>query len=202
MLDQGAATIPNDSGKILLAGGDFITFLGQASNYSFIFDPATQTFAKTTGNLTTPRELASLVAMDPNVVTGALSGKLVSFGGIDSAIAACPANSGNILATTTNTAEVYDPSSQTWSAAFNTMGAKKAVQATLIQIGTDAGMVILPGGVDVEVGTLPSTCAAVTSLMQSATGETDLYAPDTGPAAPSARRVRSISRAKGRSRAY
>ena len=82
MVDQGAATIPNDSGKILLAGGDFITFLGQSSNYSFIFDPATQTFAKTTGNLTTARELASLVAMDPALVTGALSGKLVSFGGI------------------------------------------------------------------------------------------------------------------------
>ncbi len=45
MVDQGAALIPNDGGKVLLAGGDLVTFLGQASNLSFIFDPATQTFS-------------------------------------------------------------------------------------------------------------------------------------------------------------
>ena len=39
MVDQGAALIPNDSGKVLLAGGDLVEFLGESSNLSFIFDP-------------------------------------------------------------------------------------------------------------------------------------------------------------------
>ena len=46
MVDQGAALIPNDGGKVLLAGGDVVAFLGQSSNLSFIFDPATQTFPR------------------------------------------------------------------------------------------------------------------------------------------------------------
>ena len=48
------------------------------------------------------------------------------------------------------------------------MGVKRAVTATLIEAGTDAGKVILPGGVDVEVGTLPLDLRGVTSLAQSA----------------------------------
>jgi Kelch motif len=180
ILDQGAATIPNDGGQVLLAGGDSVTFLGVSSNYSFLFNPNGETFTKTAGNLNTPREENSLVAMDPAVVTGALSGYLVTFGGIESNSANCPANSGELVATTLDTAEVYDPSTQTWSFAANDMGTDRAAQATLIETGPDAGEVILPGGVNVEVGTYPSTCAAVTSLKQTATTETDLYAPDTG----------------------
>ena len=79
MVDQGAALIPNDSGKVLLAGGDILTFLGQSSNTSFLFDPATQTFTRT-GSMTNARELFPLVAMDPAVVTGALSGQRGSDG--------------------------------------------------------------------------------------------------------------------------
>ena len=37
------------------AGGDVVAFPGQSSNLSFIFDPASQTFTKTTGSLITPR---------------------------------------------------------------------------------------------------------------------------------------------------
>ncbi len=84
------------------------------------------------------------------------------------------------MATTLNTAEVFNPSTQTWSAAANTMGTKRAGVATLIKTGADEGEVILPGGVDVEAGTLPSTCMATTGLKQGAQSETDLYAPDTG----------------------
>ena len=76
MVDQGAALIPGGSGDVLLAGGDFITFLGESSNYSFIFDPSTETFSKTTGNLATPRELASLLAIPSE-------GTVVSFGGVE-----------------------------------------------------------------------------------------------------------------------
>jgi len=179
MVDQGAALIPNDSGKVLLAGGDAVQFLGESSNLAFIFDPSTQTFTET-GPLTTPRELFALVAMDPSVVTGALSGDVVAFGGLEANSAVCTNPADPVVATTLNTAEVFNPAAGTWSAAANTMGAKRAGVATLIKTGADAGEVILPGGVDVEAGTFPSTCAATTNLKQGATAETDLYAPDTG----------------------
>ena len=38
------------------------------------------------------------------------------------------------------------------------MGVKRATVATLFEAGSLAGEVIVPGGVDVEAGTLPSTC--------------------------------------------
>jgi hypothetical protein len=179
MVDQGAALIPNDGGQVLLAAGDLVQFLGESSNLSFLFNPATQTFSKTTGSLTTPRELFALVAMDPSVVTGALSGDLVAFGGIEANSTVCT-TAGQVVATTLNTAEVFNPSTQTWSAAANTMGVKRAGVATLLKTGADVGEVILPGGVDVEAGTFPSTCTASTGIKQSAQSETDLYAPDTG----------------------
>jgi hypothetical protein len=178
MVDQGAALIPNDNGKVLLAGGDLVAFLGESSNLSFIFDPSTQMFTQTTGTLGTPRELFPLVALDPAVVTGALSGHVVAFGGVEANSAAC--TSPNIVATTLNKAEVFDPSTQTWSATANNMGVNRATVATLFEMGSLAGEVILPGGVDVEVGTFPSTCAIVPTLKQSAQSETDLYNPATG----------------------
>ncbi|MGC1400778.1 choice-of-anchor D domain-containing protein, partial [Candidatus Binatus sp.] len=173
ILDQGAAVIPGASGDVLLAGGDFIEFLGESSNYSFIFNPSMETFSKTMGNLVTPRELASLVAIPSE-------GTVVSFGGVEANSAACPANSGEIVVSTLTTAEVYNPGSQSWGTTANNMSVKRAATATPIVTGALAGDVILPGGVDVEAGTLPSTCVALTSLEQSAQSQTDLYEPGTG----------------------
>ena len=180
IVGQGAALIPNDGGKVLLAGGDLMTFLGQSSTLSFIFDPSTQTFSRTTGSLTTQRESFALVPMDPSVVTGPLSGHVVAFGGIDANSNSCTASSSPMVASTLNTAEVFDPSSQTWSAAANTMGVKRAGVATLLETGSLAGEAILPGGIDVEVGKLPSNCGATTSINQAAQSATDLYDPGTG----------------------
>jgi hypothetical protein len=184
MVDQGAAQIPNDKGRVLLAGGDLVTFLGQSSNLSFIFDP-TQTLTPgnywtKTGSLNTPRELFALNAMDPTVVIGSLAGDVVAFGGVEGNSSVC--TNGYILDTTLNTAEVFDPTTGTWSAAANTMGAKRAGYATQFDNVTDilAGDVILAGGVDVEAGTSPSTCVPTTGLVQTATAETDLYDPMTG----------------------
>jgi hypothetical protein len=180
MVDQGAALIPNDNGKVLITGGDILTFLGQSSNVAFLFDPATQTFTRT-GSMTNARELFPLVAMDPAVVTGALSGQVVAYGGIQASSAACLKDpSKPVVATTLNSAEVYNPATGTWSATANTMGVKRTTIATLIETGSLAGEVILPGGVDVEAGTPPSTCAAITGLKQAAQSETDLYDPTTG----------------------
>jgi len=180
MVDQGAALIPNDNGKVLITGGDILTFLGEASNVAFLFNPATQTFTRT-GSMTNARELFPLIAMDPAVVTGALSGQVVAFGGIQATSAVCLTNPAKpALAVTLQSAEVYNPSLGTWSATANTMGVKRTTTATLFETGADKGEVILPGGVDVEAGTTPSTCAALTALKQGAQSETDLYDPATG----------------------
>ena len=96
-----------------------------------------------------------------------------------------------MVATTLNSAEVFDPSTQTWSAAANAMGVKRAGVATLFEAGSVAGEAILPGGVDVEAGTLPSTCAGTASIKQAAQSETDLYDPGTEWAARSPRPARS-----------
>lgn len=185
MVDQGAALIPNDKGKVLMAGGDLVAFLGQSSPLSFIFDP-TQTLTPgqywtETGLLGTPRELFALNAMDPKVVTGPLAGEVVAFGGVEGNSSVC--TNGFIVVTTLNTAEVFDPSTGTWSPAANTMGAKRAGYATQFDNLSDIlkGQVILAGGVDVEAGTFPSTCVNVTAgLKQAATAETDLYDPMAG----------------------
>ncbi len=60
------------------------------------------------------------------------------------------------------------------------MGVKRLGYATLIGAGPLAGNTILAGGVDVEAGTLPATCAATTGIKQAATAETDLFDPFTG----------------------
>ena len=179
LVDQGSALIPNDSGKVLLAGGDILAFLGQSANVAFIFNPATQTFTRT-GSMTNARELFPLIALD-TPVTGPLAGQLVAMGGIQATSALCLSNPATpVLATTLNSAEVYDPTAGTWSATANNMSTKRTTIATLITIGSKAGEVIVPGGVDVEAGTQPSTCAPTTALKQAATALTDLYDPTTG----------------------
>jgi len=179
LVDQGAALIPNDSGKVLLAGGDILAFLGQSANVAFIFNPATQTFTRT-GSMTNARELFPLVALD-SPVTGALAGDLVAFGGIQATSQLCLNNpAAPVLATTLASAEVYDVALGTWSPTANNMPVKRTTIATLLTSGSLAGEVIIPGGVDVEAGTQPSTCAPVTALKQAALAETDLYDPTTG----------------------
>ena len=179
LVNHAAALIPNDGGKVLVAGGDLIASPGQASNLSFIFDPASQTFSATTGSMGTPREQFALVALDPAVVTGTLSGQVAAFGGVEANSATCI--SGDIVATTLDTAEVFDPATQTWSGASDVMSIGRATAAaTLIETGGLVGEVILPGGVDLEAGTLPSSCVGAGSLTRTARGATDLYDPGAG----------------------
>ncbi len=178
LVNHAAALVPNDGGRVLVAGGDLIAPLEQASNLSFLFDPATQTFAATTGSMGTPREQFALVALDPAAVTGALSGQVAAFGGVEANSATCI--SGDIVATTLDAAEVFDPATQMWSGASNLMGIRRATAATLLEVGSLAGEVILPGGFDLEAGMMPSSCVATGSLTQAAQNATDLYDPNGG----------------------
>jgi hypothetical protein len=180
MVDQGAALIPNDNGKVLIAGGDILAFLGQSSNLAFLFDPSTQTFTRTT-SMTNARELFPLTAITNPPATGSLVGQVVAMGGIQATSAICLDDpSIPVLATTLNSAEVYDPATATWSATTNNMFVARTTTVSLLSGGHDTGEIIVPGGVDVEAGTEPSTCAQITALKQKALSETELYDPTTG----------------------
>jgi hypothetical protein len=186
LVGHSAALVPNDGGKVLITGGDLVYPLaeyptpGESSNLSFIFDPALQTFSRT-GSMAAARELFPLVAMDPAVVTGPLAGDVVAFGGIEQNSFACSGMASTYVATTLDTAEVFNPAIQTWGPTANTMGVKRAVEpATLFETGSLAGLSIVPGGVDLEVGTLPATCDFITDETLTAQSETDLYEPSVG----------------------
>ena len=128
---------------------------------------------------------------------------MVAFGGIQATSAVCLGTPTTpVLATTLNSAEVFDPGTQTWSATANTMGVKRATTATLIKAGSLAGEVILPGGVDVEAGTSPSTCAATTGIKQRRRVRSTCTIRPPERAAPSLRPARSMRRVKDRARAY
>ena len=45
LVDADAALLNN--GKVLVAGGDYIVFLGQSSPQAFLFNPSTATFSQT-----------------------------------------------------------------------------------------------------------------------------------------------------------
>jgi len=174
---HGAALIPNDGGKVLLAGGDLsaagdvLLSPGESSNLSFIFDPTTQTFSQTTGSMATPREVFALTSS----IFGPITGEVVAFGGIESNSNVCTNPTTPLVATTLNTAEAFDPSTQTWSPA-GTMNVKRAGAAAIVpSTGTLAGEVILAGGTDLEAGTLPATCVALANVKQAAQSETDAY---------------------------
>ncbi len=99
LVDADAALL--NGGKVLVAGGDYIVFLGQSSQQAFLFNPSTATFSQTVP-MNVPRELPGIVKL-PN-------GDILLAGGLTGAAAACAATPSTPLAFTTNSsAEVYDP---------------------------------------------------------------------------------------------
>lgn len=179
LVDHQAALIPNDGGKLLVAGGDNIQFLYAASAQAFIFDPTTATFTAT-GSMGSKRELFFLTALDPAVVSGPLAGQVLATGGINANSAVCT-TAGDVVGTTQNTAEVYNPSTGTWSATTNNMATKRAGHGTVLwTTGNLSGKAMAFGGIDVEAGTMPSTCSTLPLLKQTTTTSVDLYDPGTG----------------------
>ncbi len=182
LVDADAALLNN--GKVLVAGGDYIVFLGQSSQQAFLFNPATATFSQTVP-MNVPRELPGIVTL-PN-------GDILLAGGLTGAAAACAATPATPTAVTTNSsAEVYDPTVPSWTltsgssatpGAAGGMNAKRIAAGSLFTSGTDSGLAIFAGGIDAETtnGSTPNfpTCEAVTNLHQTTTATSDLYDPAT-----------------------
>jgi hypothetical protein len=182
LVDADAALLNN--GNVLVAGGDYIVFLGQSSPQAFLFNPTTATFSQTVP-MNVPRELPGIVTL-PN-------GNILIAGGLTGASAACAATPATALAFTTNSsAEVYDPTVPSWTltsgssatpGAAGGMNVKRIAAGSLFTSGTDSGLAIFAGGIDAETtnGSTPNfpVCEATTDIHQTTQTETDLYDPTT-----------------------
>jgi hypothetical protein len=182
LVDADAALLNN--GKVLIAGGDYISFLGQSSQQAFLFDPSTATFSQTVA-MNVPRELPGIVKL-PN-------GDILLAGGLTGAAAACAATPGTPTAFTTNSsAEVYDPTVPSWTlttgssatpGAAGGMSVKRIAAGSLFTSGTDSGLAIFAGGIDAETtnSTTPNfpTCEGTANIHQTTVTATDLYDPAT-----------------------
>jgi hypothetical protein len=182
LVDSDAALLNN--GSVLVAGGDYIQFLGQSSPQAFLFNPAAATFSQTVP-MNVARELPGVVKLP--------SGDVLIAGGLTGASAACAATPTTPTAVTTNSsAEVYDPTVPSWTlttgssatpGAAGGMNAKRIAAGSLFTSGTDSGLAIFAGGIDAETtnGNTPNfpVCEGVINIHQTTTATTDLFDPTT-----------------------
>jgi hypothetical protein len=187
-LVDSVAALLND-GTVLVTGGDYLTFLGQASPQAFIFNATGQTFTQT-AQMNVAREL-------PGIVKLPLGDVLVA-GGVTSEAAACvgtgtPPGSTPVDFTSNFSGEVYDPVAKTWTltsgssatpGAAGGMSVARVASIELFTVGPDAGLAIAAGGVDAETtngaGTNTfGTCEPVTNIAQTTQSATDLFTPST-----------------------
>ncbi len=183
LVDSDAALLNN--GSVLVAGGDYIQFLGQSSAQAFLFNPSTATFSQTVP-MNVARELPGIVKLP--------SGDILIAGGLTGAAAACAATPASPFAFTTNSsAEVYNPLTPSWTltagssstpGAAGGMNVKRIAAGSLFTTGTDSGLAIFAGGIDAETtnGTTPNfpVCEATTDIHQTTQTATDLFDERTG----------------------
>jgi hypothetical protein len=114
-------------GMVLVAGGDVSDGWGEYTSSAELYDPSTGTWT-TTENMTTPRgrHTATLLSDGNVLVAGGVIG--VADGVIGSAVAA--------------SAELYDPSTGTWTASASMSTARMGITATLLL----DGKVLVAGG--------------------------------------------------------
>jgi hypothetical protein len=193
LIDSAAALLGPSAGVpfgVVVAGGDYLTFLGQSSQQSFVYvpsydspgpvPPAGTPFWFQTHPLNVPRELAGTSNLP--------SGDVLVAGGITAASGACvgtgnPPGSTPVAITTNSSAETFNPSTFAWTlttgststpGAAGGMSVARAASAQLFTSGPDAGMAILAGGVDAETPSFPN-CSAVTNISQTSQTATDLF---------------------------
>ena len=145
------ATLLNN-GQVLIAGGAANFFSPTAS--AELYDPAAGTFTPT-GNMTTPRSLhtASLLPDGRVLIAGGYSG------------------SGNNLLRYLNTAELYDPSTGTFTPTGNMIHGHECLEAQTL----NSGKVLLSGG---SGGTSPVPDAELFDPTAGSFADAGTYATD------------------------
>jgi len=136
--------MPNQSGDILIAGGDTNYFFQHTTNAAELFTPDAApggTFVAT-GSMITGRELAGWTYLGPAVVSsGALAGSVLVVGGLNA--------SGAFVGSTLATAELFNPVTGTWSPTANDSTEARWGQLQVL-IGPPAasltGQVLVAGG--------------------------------------------------------
>lgn len=121
----GATATALPSGKVLIAGGTDST--GTPTNTAEVFDPATGTTAATHNNMSSPRALHSATLLGDNTV-------LIAGGATDN------------TADLTNSADIYDPVANTFTATGPMLEALGAHTAALLDTGSLTGQVLIAGG--------------------------------------------------------
>ncbi|TKB75924.1 MAG: hypothetical protein E8D46_00815 [Nitrospira sp.] len=146
------------NGQVLLTGGQIDTNNGDGSNGAELYDPATETFTAIAATMTVPRG-AHVAVLLPN-------GKVFLAGGFNMGFTDIPFAH--------NTAELYDPATQTFTAIAATMTSSRSDHpaATLLP----NGKVLIAGGKDTFNNILNTaelydpttqTFAAITATMTS-----------------------------------
>jgi len=145
-----SATLLED-GRVLIAGG--MNAAGICTTTAEIYDHATGAFTPT-GSMGSPRAAHTATRLDDGRVL--VTGGLADYQNADSQLAA-------VLSTAQNTAEVFDPSTGTWTAVANAMTSKRSGHAAMLE--PDGRVLIISGinggvptGVGTDVPTFTPTC--------------------------------------------
>jgi hypothetical protein len=164
-----AVTVPNGGGKIVLIGGDDKGFFIESVNTAEIFDPSNSTFTAT-GSMSSAREIAPAIALDPSIVNTTLAGQILVCGGVDAV------NSGSLNGKSLDTCELFNPSGGTFTVVPGTLSSPRTGESlTLFPGGKLSGQVLIAGGVNaVGAGSGPS------GLSETSTATCDLFNP-SGP---------------------
>lgn len=123
-----ATLLPN--GKVLISGGSDSS--GKTTNTALLYDPVSRSYSNT-GNMTVEREFHTSILL----TSGPNSGKVLIVGGRSS--------SGRNF-TYLSKAELYDPSTERFSAAGNLITPRFAHTATLLAVGANSGKILIAGG--------------------------------------------------------
>ena len=115
------------AGNVLIAGGTSDESGGDVATAE-LYDPTTGQFALT-GRMSTPRENHSATFLSPSVVSGALAGNVLVAGGTD-------------VSAASDSAEVFNPQTATFSPA-GTMTTARTMQAAVL---LGSGKVLIAGG--------------------------------------------------------
>jgi len=187
----------------LVTGGDYITFLGQSSQQSFVFLPSYDGGPawEPAGPLNTPRELPGLQSLSNGkvLVAGGLTGAAGGCVGLPATCtgagvpnACCTgagvgATCGPVAVITNSSAETFDPTTFGWTLTTGSvatpgapggMSVPRISTISTLTAGPNAGDPILAGGINARTASFPK-CAMATGIAQSTTAATDLYNPTT-----------------------
>ena len=196
-----SAMVPSGA---LVAGGDYITFLGQSSSQAFVYVPTYDGGPawEPASPMKVPRELPGVAPLPSGevLVTGGLTGQRVH-------ALACRRNAralerqtaaaqgagvgptcGATAVITNSSAEVFNPSTFGWtltSGSSATPGAAGGMTTArissdeLFKSGPDAGLVITAGGINASTPSFPDCAMTTAILSQSTESATDLFDPST-----------------------